>query len=125
MSNIDFFPEFVGIPKEDRKKNLFVNVDQVSVPDEDPERKKLRSVVYAVNPLTGHPQSDIAAVMSKDTNPEVARYIRDNLLSPSPSSGTMDVDEALATVKTQNMSGDEYKNKLLRFIDKKNNSSKK
>lgn len=109
------FPEFRG--ETDIKSGVFVTPVTEHVESED--EKQLKSVVYAVNPVTGHPSSDIATVMSKDTNPEVARYIRDNLLQSRHDSGTLDADEALASVKTQNMSTEDYQNQLLRYIDKK------
>lgn len=113
------FPEYSELSL-DNINNPVIEDKQEFV--ESVEIKQLKSVVYAVDPVTGHPQSDIATVMSKDTNPEVARYIRDNLLQPRQDSGTLDVDEALASVKTQNMSTEEYQNQLLRFIDKKQKS---
>lgn len=54
------------------------------------ERKKPESslfdLVFAVNPDTGLPQGDIAVYMSKNTSPEVKRFIELNLHSPVGSS---------------------------------------
>lgn len=114
------FPEYRDMSLDDINNPVEPFIEEVQ---ENKETKKLKSIVYAINPVTGHPSSDIATVMSKDTNPEVARYIRDNLLqSRTDSPGTLDADEALASVKTQAMSTDEYQSQLLRFIDKKQKS---
>lgn len=118
-----FFPEYLGLKKDDICKDIPPRENKEI--EDSPEIKQLKSIVYAVNPVTGHPQSDIATVMSKDTNPEVARYIRDNLLQARQSTGTLDAEEALASVKTKEMSTKEYQNNLLRFIDKKQKSNDK
>lgn len=83
------------------------------------ENNNLLDVIFAPDPETGLPRSDIGIILSKDSVPEVAKYIQDNLMKPLPTSGTSDIDEALATVKTQRMSIDDYKAQLGDFI--KNN----
>lgn len=113
------FPEYSELSLKDINNPVVEEKHEIV---ESEELKQLKSVVYSVDPVTGHPQSDIATMMSKDTNPEVARYIRDNLLQSRQSTGTLDADEALATVKTKNMSTEEYQNQILRYIDKKQKS---
>lgn len=83
----------------------------------DKTHDNLIDVIFAPNPVTGLPQSDIGIILSKDRNPEIANYIKDNLLSSRSSSSTDDVDEALATVKTPSMSMSDYKKGLLNFIN--------
>lgn len=77
----------------------------------------LIDIIFAPNPVTGLPQSDIGIILSKDKNPEIANYIKENLLSSRSSSSTDDVDEALATVKTPSMSMSVYKKGLINFIN--------
>lgn len=52
------------------------------VVDRPDTEKSLFDLVFAVNPDTGLPQGDIAVYMSKNTSPEVKRFIELNLHSP-------------------------------------------
>lgn len=90
----------------------------------DPELTKL---IFAPDPVTGIPRSDLAVVMSKDTAPEVAQYIRDNLLSPMPESVSAgdDADLALAGIKQRDVSFEDYANGLREVASKNESNSKK
>lgn len=115
------FPEYGSLSDDRLNKRLYTDPESVSINDRP---DNLMSVIFAPDPETGLPRSDLAYVKSTDKNPEVAQYVRDNLLQSHESGGTLDVDEALATVKTKSMSETDYKNQLLRYIDKKQRSKK-
>ena len=73
---------------------------------------ELTETIFAPDPFTGVPRSDIALMMSKDTRPEVAQYIRDALQQPRQSISTDDPDFALSTIKDRRESLQEYADRL-------------
>ena len=73
---------------------------------------ELTESIFAPDPLTGVPRSDIALMMSKDTRPEVAQYIRDTLQQPRQSISTDDPDFALSTIKDRRESIQAYADRL-------------
>lgn len=107
------------LPKDYVKKHNFLDDNQsCDLKDDNP----LNGVIFQPDPETGLPRSDLQIIMSKDSNPEVSQYIRDNLLSAHNSGGTLDVDEALVTTRTQAQSLQSLKSDIVGFIDKKQNS---
>lgn len=61
-----------------------------------PQQDEVITQIFAPNPVTGIPRSDLGLLLTKDTRPEVSQYIRQSLLSASPSASTLPTaDEAL------------------------------
>lgn len=119
--NKDFnnlLPEYRG---RNLIKSLYKNPEVSNV---DRDKNELLETIFLPDPVTGLPRSDLGLIMSKDTSPEVAAYIQENLMHARPSSGTDDAYEALSTVKTQKMSLREYKENIINFIKSKQNENK-
>ena len=114
----NLLPEYRG---RNLTKSLYKN-PEVSTVDRD--KNELLETIFLPDPITGLPRSDLGLIMSKDTSPEVAAYIQDNLMRARTSSGTDDPNEALSTVKTQQMSVREYKENIINFIKSKQNENK-
>lgn len=119
--NKDFnnlLPEYRG---RNLTKSLYKNPEVSKV---DRDKNELIETIFLPDPITGLPRSDLGLIMSKDTSPEVASYIQENLMRVRTSSGTDDPNEALSTVKTQQMSIREYKENIINFIKSKQNENK-
>ena len=99
---------------EKRLNRLFQDDDDKEVVNTD---NPLHTLIFAADPITGLPRSDLQIIMSKDSNPEVANYIRDNLLSPHNSGGTDNPDEALVCTRTQAQSLTELKRDIVGFVE--------
>lgn len=99
---------------EKRKKRLYQDDKVNEVVNTD---NPLHSLIFASDPITGLPRSDLQIIMSKDSNPEVANYIRDNLLSPHNSGGTDNPDEALVCTRTQAQSLSDLKRDIVDFVE--------
>ena len=97
MRQINRFPEFAHLPDDYEKKSYDRTPEMMPL---DPSHAELQSVVYAPDPVTGLPTTDIVRIMSADCNPQVAQFIRDNLMSPNPNyqPGVDDPDLALDLV---------------------------
>lgn len=76
--------------------------------------EELTRLIFAPDPQTGIPRSDLAVIMSKDAAPEIAQYIQEHLMQPLPDSVNAgdDPDLALAGIKQRDVSFDEYANGL-------------
>lgn len=110
LERINAYREFktlnrIRLPKEDD----FTVFDGVSDP--------IQAEIFAPDPETGFPRSDIALMLNKDTAPEIRQYIQDNILRAIP--GTADfgsddasADLALQMVKTRHESLVQYSNRL-------------
>lgn len=97
MRQINRFPEFAHLSDDYEKVSYDRTPEMMPL---DPSQVELQSVVYAADPVTGLPTTDIARIMSADSNPQVAQYIRDNLMAPNPNyqPGVDDPDLALDLV---------------------------
>lgn len=85
----------------------------------------LMQQIFAPDPITGIPSSDLAFVLSKDAAPEVSQYIRDNLLRPIGSvSSCDDADAALDMTKMRRETGVEYADRIRSYIENFNQSEK-
>lgn len=114
--DINRFPEYADLDVSKIK----VHVDEVPQIDDD-KVDELQKLIFAPDPRTGLPQSDLGIVLSKDSNPEIAQYIRDHLMTKNVSqSQSQNVDEVLASTKTFNESYETYRNRLVSFISKNN-----
>lgn len=75
----------------------------------DSTDNELTQLLFAPDPETGIPRSDIAVLMSRDTRPEIANYIRDNLLRPRQhSAGVDNADIALELTQSRYERLNEY-----------------
>lgn len=81
--------------------------------------------IFAPDPVTGQPSSDIHILLSKDKQPEVAQFIRDTLMKPmvgtSLGTDSSSADDALKTVKTASMTRQQYIDNLKSLIEYENN----
>lgn len=62
-----------------------VNPDYEKEPDEVKDTSELANIlseIFAVNPLTGLPEGDLAYYMSPNGNPSVREWLANNLLKP-------------------------------------------
>lgn len=90
---------------------------------QDSEQKALFDTIFAPDPVTGNPMSDLAIVMSRDARPEVAQFIRDTLMSPvSDGSSIGDADFALDATKSRLESIESYATRLRDIVSKYNTS---
>lgn len=113
MSMQSYFIKPFLKPEKLVHRNFTENVKEVVNTD-----NPLHEVIFSADPITGLPRSDLQIIMSKDSNPEVANYIRDNLLQSHNSGGTENVDEALVCTRTQAQSLGELKKDILDFVEK-------
>ena len=60
------------------------------------ERERLLNFIYSENPITHHPQGDIAIFLSEKANPEVKAFIQQNLMTDNVTEETLlTADESL------------------------------
>jgi len=111
MRQINRFPEFAHLPDDYEKKSYDRTPEMMPL---DPSQAELQSVVYAPDLVTGLPTTDIARIMSADSNPQVAQYIRDNLMSPNPNyqPGIDDPDLALDLVPRDGEDFEQFSNRV-------------
>lgn len=82
-------------------------------PDEFLKVDEVGELIFAPDPRTGIPRSDLALIMSNSARPEVAEYIRQTLQRPLPDSVlSEDPDEALRFVKNTRESLEAYADRL-------------
>lgn len=117
------FPNFAHLSREDYEKHIaFVqkaHERKKKVVHSDSEQNSLIKFIFAPDPNTGVPRSDLAFSMSKDTSPEVAQFIRDTLQRPiETGERTDDVDLALDSVKSRSESLTQYADRLREIISK-------
>jgi len=123
IKRINKFPEFRHIdvsciPQYSDSSDL------VPVSDD----KELEQVIFAPDPITGIPRSDLGLIMSKDTAPEVSQYIRDHLMQPASTPQLLGSDDdsanlALASVKLTSQSFDDYAEGLRKLVSVDSGSS--
>lgn len=94
-SNVTLFPEY-------RKLDLSYERPKVEnhiTCESDP----MLSQIFVPDPESNIPRSDIHLILSKDQNPIVSQFIRDNLMQPvnSGDSGVDNPDMALDMVKSR------------------------
>ena len=92
------FPEYSHITEEKLSKDF-----KSLVPDNKGlELDDIQRVIFAPDPKTGIPRSDLGIILSKDSRPEVADYIQRSLMGFLPSSPSTDsADDALVGVKSR------------------------
>lgn len=117
MSRLNLFPEFSSISAEQLSpKTKFF---ERCLPSGD----DLLVTIFAPDPLTGVPRSDLGIVMSKDKSPEVAQFIRDTLMHPIPDDSVRsdDADFAISSVKDRRESITAYASRLRSLVNSKSN----
>lgn len=119
MKKIDFlrqFPEFSSLSDEDYNKSHSLEVNRECLPTDD-----VLQLIFAPDPVTGIPRSDLAVMMSRDSQSEIAQYIRDVLLSPVQSNpGIDDSDFALEATKSRGESLAVYAERLRDIVQRHN-----
>ena len=96
--------------KRIKRFNEFANIDESRLIPDKADVATVESMglpldnvlklIYAPDPQTGIPRSDLAVMMSKDARPEVAQYIQSKLMSSQPDSVRAgDADTALEFTK--------------------------
>ena len=112
LAFINLFPHYSHITEE----NLVPvpKFESVDIESQDP----LISTIFAPDPDTGIPRSDLAVVMSRDTSPEISQFIRDTLMRPLPDGVTSaDSDAALEFVKGRSERLGQYAQRLYSIVD--------
>lgn len=92
---------------------------QPPVHDVETQENALIMSIFAPDEVTGLPRSDIQMFINKNTDPQLAEFIKNNLLVPLPQSGGTDADTAMSTIADRHMDAETYVNKLKDFV--KNN----
>lgn len=86
----------------------------------DDNQPDLYKIVFAPDPLTGFPSSDLAFMLNKNQSEEVKQYVRNTLLNPR-SDGNLrapDADTAIEfTTPRFKQQFEEYRNKLTEFVN--------
>lgn len=113
MKKINLFPEFINVSDE-QLTPVKRTYDNVALPGDD-----LLLTIFAPDPLTGVPRSDLGIVMSKDKSPEVAQYIRDNLMHPVTDNSVPldDADFAIQSIKDRRESLNQYALRLRQLVN--------
>lgn len=114
------FPDYSDMPDKRFKKTFYVAPFEVLQVDE------IGSLIFAPDPRTGIPRSDLAMIMSKSARPEVAEYIRQNLQRSLPDSARSDnPDDALRLTKNVHESLEAYGNRLREICNEAYESERK
>ena len=112
--------------------NEFVNIDIDHIVSEVKDRHEpeasnkegepILDVIFAPDPRTGFPRSDLMYIMSRDARPEVANFIRDTLMQQGGQvSGSQDPDSAIDLVKDRRESFEQYSERIKSIIAKYEN----
>lgn len=111
MTKINLFPEFAHLSDDFKKVSYDRTPEMMPL---DLSQSELQSVVYSPDPVTGLPTTDIARIMSADSNPQVAQFIRDNLMAPNPNyqPGVDDPDLALEFVPRDGENFEQFSDRL-------------
>lgn len=92
-------------------KQVFSNIDDI------------QAQIFAPDPLTGVPRSDLYFALTRDTTPEIAQYIQEHLLSSLPSSSrAQNADDALFAMKSKSESIEAYAERIRNFVKEQNQS---
>lgn len=128
MRNIRNFPEYQDLtddyvknikPKSYKNKFIRKKTDEI-----DNSRPEIEKLIFAPDEYTGHPRSDLAYILSKDSSPEIAQYVRENLLQAhTQTSQSHNIDEVLTATKSAFESDESFRNRLIQFVHDNNNVS--
>lgn len=108
LENAKRLPHYCHIKDDSR----FDGTPQV-LPELEPENDSITKLIFAPDPNTGIPSSDLGMLMSREASPEVSKYIHDVLQHPiGVSQGLPDVDTALQMSREYGESYVDYANRL-------------
>lgn len=104
---------YAHIAKEQVSDGTFLDDGDI-MPSPDAEQEALLKMIYAPDPETGVPRSDLAIVYSKDSDPQMARFIQDTLLRSHPQDGVSfdNPDDAIELMKNRSESFEKYSARL-------------
>lgn len=86
------------------------------------EQNNLITEIFAPDPVTLNPRSDLHFMFTSDSSPVVSEFIRSTLARPVVSgSVTDDPDNALESMQLRGESSQDYALRLSEFIEKLNN----
>lgn len=123
MKRYNLFKEFSHVEEKDIVKYR-QPVDTLPLSDDT----ELDQLIFAPDPVTGIPRSDLAVMMSKDIAPEVSQYIQDHLMRSHAVASSLgateeDADLALISVRAPGQSIDDYVNGLRELVARGNKDS--
>lgn len=88
--------------------------------DAEKNQNPLLDIIFALDEVTNLPKGDIALYLGKDTDPDIRKFIEDNLMSKSSSVnlGTKGVDDDTILQLTRNNgeSQSDYASRIKQFI---------
>lgn len=109
-------PEYAHISDEELSRE-YKPVDELK--PESLDLDDIQKVLYAPDPKTGTPRSDLAVIMSKNNHAEVADYIQRSLMGSLPSvAGSDDPDLVLDSIKDKRESLVQYAERLRELSNK-------
>lgn len=120
------YSEYSSMSKDRFDKIMHHDLDPKDSISVEEDKDNILSLIFAPDPLTGFPRSDLALIMSKDAAPEVSQYIRETLMKPISDigpSGAPDADTALDTMRAKNEGLTEYAERLRSIVAKYNEKS--
>ena len=101
--------------------NLDVHLETIG--QEDPQvlplkKDGLLAEIFAPDPVTGMPRSDLHIQLSGSFDPKIQEYIRRTLQQPLPSDvGSLDPDVVIANARKFNETIDDYVGRLAKSIE--------
>lgn len=100
-------------------RNIIPREFEVKVNEVIVETDPLLVNIFAPDPQTGVPRSDLHIVLSKDSSPEISQYIRDNLMRPNNTDSSIDdADFAIASVKGRYETRQAFADRLRDLVQK-------
>lgn len=87
----------------------------------DASQDETLKMIFAPDPLTGCPRSDLTIMLSKDNRPEIADFIRNTLMQPlGKQSRTENADDALELTRSRGETLQAYGDRLKEIVQKYN-----
>lgn len=108
------YHDFQGLQGLEYVNQVFEPVQVVPGKDQ-----ALFDLIFAVNPLTGLPDGDLAIWMSENTSPDIKRFIELNLHSPVASDAfesRVDDDTLAEFVRGSDESLSDYRDRLVDYV---------
>lgn len=92
----------------------------------DKTQDETLKMIFAPDPLTGCPRSDLAIIMSKDSRPEISEFIRNTLMQPlGKQSRTENPDDAIELTRSRGETLQAYGDRLKAIVQKYNKKDDK
>lgn len=97
MNNSEYIHSHKGFENLDLDNSFTLPRDFYQITGVDKTSDEMTKLIFAPDPITGNPSSDIGLIMSKQAEPAVAEYIRTHLATPVQEvAGASTPDEAEA-----------------------------